>query len=229
MAIKLELEESIVESTDATTLEDQDFLNFLKAASEGNLDFLRDFTTRRISDINKIDDTYCAAATHFAAKHNQLEALRFLISEGAVLGRLTNQNLNELHYGVRHVEIIKLIIEHQPELINSIGKNNCTALHRSIFFGADDSAEYFLEQESIKVDYEAFELAKNKNGFAKIRDEIRHKLVTITPREEFENSASNQAEEIISAAENISKPMSSPSKPHFRPIQEEFIGKIERF
>lgn len=186
MAIKLEIEQV------ANSSKDNDFINFLHAASTGSLDILQEFIFRRPHDINKEDETYRASATHFAAKFNQLEALQFLVSHGATLGRMTNQNLNELHYGVGSVAVTEFILEQNPDLIESRGQNGFNALDCAI------------HHESVEV-----------------ADLLRHKMLEISSAKQFESKiAKDHAEEIIAAAQSIT-PNSTFRSQVFKPIKEE--------
>lgn len=170
MSLSKELEGLTVIHSD--NQQDQDFLNFLGGAATGNVVILNDFISRRPQDINKADDTYLASATHFAAKFNQLEALQFLVNHGAVLGRMTNKDLNEIHYGVNSVEVVEFILEQNPELINSVGQNGCTPRDCAILC------------ESLEV-----------------VDLLRRKMLEISTEKQFGSAIAEQAEAFIAAAE----------------------------
>jgi hypothetical protein len=55
---------------------DNEFLEFLRAAQTGNIEGLESFLENRSRDINRLDNLFGGAATHFAARHSQVDALR---------------------------------------------------------------------------------------------------------------------------------------------------------
>ncbi len=170
---------------------DKDFLNFLYAASSGNIEFLHNFIARRHNEINKIDDTYLAAATHFAAKFHQLAALQFLVRNGAILGRMTNENLNEIHYGITDLSVIQFVLEQNPQLINSVGQKGITPLAYAIECNAPEVAEFLLDHPEVNVTDNDFESTFGKQGFENAHDKIATKIISQTKAEEFTRAAIN--------------------------------------
>ncbi|MES2962179.1 MAG: ankyrin repeat domain-containing protein [Pseudomonadota bacterium] len=123
------------------------FLEFLRAAQSGNIAGLESFLENRSGDINNTDDLYGAAATHFAARHSQVEALRFLIERGATLGNPTNAGFNELHYGFNSLEISRLIIQERPNLIDSRTENG-SALTIATYCKNFDVTNFLIEENA---------------------------------------------------------------------------------
>jgi len=126
---------------------DNEFLEFLRAAQNGNIAGLESFLGNRPEDINRCDDLYDAAATHFAARHSQVDALRFLIDRGAVLGNPTNAGYNELHFGFGSLEVSSLIIEKRPDLIDSTTES-FSALILAIYCKNFDVASFLISQNA---------------------------------------------------------------------------------
>jgi len=126
---------------------DNEFLEFLRAAQNGNIEGLESFLVNRPEDINRSDNLYGAAATHFAARHSQVDALRFLIDRGAVLGNPTNAGYNELHFGFGSLEISSLIIEKRPDLIDSTTES-FSALILAIYCKNFDVASFLISQNA---------------------------------------------------------------------------------
>ncbi len=102
--------------------EDYDFLNFLRATINGNLELVKSFIEANPHKINCFDTTFKARASHLAAKYNQPEILQFLIDNGAEIGSKTNEDLSEIHYGINFPEVVKIIINHNPDLKNQRGQ-----------------------------------------------------------------------------------------------------------
>jgi len=126
---------------------DNEFLEFLRAAQTGNIEGLESFLENRPRDISRRDDFYGAAATHFAARYSQVDALQFLIDRGAVLGNLTNAGFNELHFGFGSLEISSLIIEKRPDLIDSSTESFST-LTLAIYYKNFDVASFLISQNA---------------------------------------------------------------------------------
>lgn len=142
MAIgNLNIEESLGHTSDT------EFLEFLRDAQTGNIEGLERFLGNRPGDINCHDDLYGAAATHFAARHSQVDALRFLIDRGAVLGNRTNAGYNELNFGFGSLEISSLIIEKRPDLIDSTTERFST-LTLAIYYKNFDVASFLISQNA---------------------------------------------------------------------------------
>lgn len=87
------------------------------------------------------------APLHYAAYHNQREAMQLLIDKGADLTLKDNEGYLPLHWAAEkgHHEIVQLLIRHRPSTINAKGRLDRTPLHRAVFCGQVETAHLLIK------------------------------------------------------------------------------------
>ncbi|BBI16702.1 ankyrin repeat domain-containing protein [Neochlamydia sp. S13] len=87
------------------------------------------------------------APLHYAAYHNQREAMQLLIDKGADLTLKDSEGYLPLHWAAEkgHDEIVQLLIHHKPSTINAKGRLNRTPLHRAVFCGKVETTHLLLK------------------------------------------------------------------------------------
>ncbi len=131
------------------------------AASEGNLPLLQSSLTLLNLPLTAADENGYTLL-HAAASYNQLEILRFLLSNGANVNTADNDGDTALHHAGA-VAAVQLLLEHQADvtIVNSHGK---TALQAK-----QEELEEMMQDEDMEDDDDDLEALKEVVQFLSSR------------------------------------------------------------
>lgn len=150
---------------------------FLKAAEEGNLDFLKEILTKSPTLINSTDtDGY--TALHRASYSGHEEVLLYLLRCGANVNARTNDGWQPLHCATRwnNINSCKILLEHKAD-VNATTNGLQTPLHfASLTQDGCKLLEMFLLNADIRTDVKnaagdtAYDLAYRNGPQVKLFD-----------------------------------------------------------
>ena len=120
-----------------------------QAAFYGDTDKIKSFITKG-TDIN-IKDSSGYTATHYAARNNHIDSVKYLLSEGACVNCTTKCGKDTpLHRAafVGNLEIVRLLLQHNADykLQNTDGQ---TSLHKAVQGGHEDIIKLLLTYDDL--------------------------------------------------------------------------------
>ncbi|XP_052031891.1 transient receptor potential cation channel subfamily A member 1 [Apodemus sylvaticus] len=142
------LEEFIKNRRKTSKYEDENLYLLHHAASEGQVELMELIINGSSCEVLNIMDDYGNTPLHWAAEKNQVESVKFLLSQGANPNLRNRNMMSPLHIAVQgmYIDVIKVLTEHKATNINLDGENGNTALMSTCAKDNSEALQILLEK-----------------------------------------------------------------------------------
>ncbi|XP_021023070.1 transient receptor potential cation channel subfamily A member 1 [Mus caroli] len=142
------LEDFIKNRRKLSKYEDENLCPLHHAAAEGQVELMELIINGSSCEVLNIMDGYGNTPLHCAAEKNQVESVKFLLSQGANPNLRNRNMMSPLHIAVHGMynEVIKVLTEHKATNINLEGENGNTALMSTCAKDNSEALQILLEK-----------------------------------------------------------------------------------
>ncbi|XP_021077932.1 transient receptor potential cation channel subfamily A member 1 isoform X1 [Mus pahari] len=142
------LEDFIKNRRNLSKYEDENLCPLHHAAAEGQVELMELIINGSSCEVLNIMDGYGNTPLHCAAEKNQVESVKFLLSQGANPNLRNRNMMSPLHIAVHGMynEVIKVLTEHKATNINLEGENGNTALMSTCAKDNSEALQILLEK-----------------------------------------------------------------------------------